>query len=182
MMWKLYCKEGWMSKNWCFQIVLLEKGTLESPLDTKEIKSVNPKRNQSWIFFGRASAKAEVPVLWPPDAKSWLTGKDSDAGKDWSQKRRGQQRMRWLESMVDSMDRNLSKLREIVANRGAWYDVVHGVAKCQSQLSCWITSCYQSFLRDFVILFVPSYTQQVTIYFNLQMHIDRFNHFIRFIA
>ena len=83
-MWELDHKEGWAPKNWCFQIVVLEK-TLESPLDCKEIKPVNPKGNQSRIFIGRTDAEAEVSILWPPDAKSWLIGKDSDAGKDWRQ-------------------------------------------------------------------------------------------------
>ena len=80
-MWEFDHKEGWALKNWCFQIVVLEK-TLESPLDCK-IKPVKPKGNQSWIFIGRTDAEAEALILWPPDAKSWLTGKDPDAGKDW---------------------------------------------------------------------------------------------------
>ena len=81
-MWELNHKEGWAPKNWCFQTVVLEK-TLESPLDSKEIKPVNPKGNQLWIFIGRTDA--EAPILWPPDAKSWLIEKDPDAGKDWGQ-------------------------------------------------------------------------------------------------
>ena len=80
-------KEGWALKNWCFQIVVLEK-TLESPLDCKEIKSVNPKWNQPWLFTGRTDAKAEASILWPPDAQSRLTGKAPDAGNDWRQKER----------------------------------------------------------------------------------------------
>ena len=83
-MWELNHKEGWVLKNWCFPTVVLEK-TLESPLHGKEIKPVNPKGNQSWIFIGRTDAEAEAPVLWPPGAKSWPTGKDPDAGKDWRQ-------------------------------------------------------------------------------------------------
>jgi len=79
-MWELGHKEGWMLKNWYFHIVVLEK-TLESPLDSKEIKPVNIKGNQPWIFIGRIDAEAEAPVLWPPDVKNWLTGKDPDAGK-----------------------------------------------------------------------------------------------------
>ena len=79
-----------------FWIVVLEK-TLESPLDCKEIQPVHSKGGQSWVFFGRNDAKAETPVLWPPHAKSWLIGKDSDAGRDWGRKRRGRQRMRWLD-------------------------------------------------------------------------------------
>ena len=83
-MWELDHKEGWAPKNWCFQIVVLEK-TLESPLDSKEIKPVNPKGNQPWLPTGRTDAKAEAPILWPHDVTSWLTGKDLDAGKDWGQ-------------------------------------------------------------------------------------------------
>ena len=83
-MWKLDHKEGWVPKNWTFQAVVLEK-TLESPLDCKEIKPVNPKGNQPWIFTERTDAEAEAPILWPPDAKSQLVGKDPDAGKDWGQ-------------------------------------------------------------------------------------------------
>ena len=82
--WELDHKEGWALKNWCFQTVVLEK-TLESPLNSKEIKPVNPKENQPWIFFGRTDVEVEAPILWPPDTKSWLTGKDPDAGKHWGQ-------------------------------------------------------------------------------------------------
>ena len=81
-MWELDCKESWVPKNWCFWIVVLEK-TLENPLDCKEIQPVHPKGNQSWKFLERTDAEAETPILWPPDAKNWLTGKDPDAGKDW---------------------------------------------------------------------------------------------------
>ena len=87
-MWELGHKEGWAPKNWYFWAVLLEK-TLESPLDCKEIKSVNPKGNQSWIFIGRTDTEAEAPILWPPDAKNWLLGKDPDAEKDWRQEEKG---------------------------------------------------------------------------------------------
>ena len=83
-MWELNHKEGWGLKNWCFWTMVLEK-TLESPLDSKEIKPVNNKGNQSWIFTGRTDVEAEAPILWPPDVKSQLIGKDPDAGKDWGQ-------------------------------------------------------------------------------------------------
>jgi len=83
-MWELDYKESWAPKNWCFRPVVLGKDcSVESPLDCKEIKPVNPKGNQSWIFIGRTDAEAETPILWPPDAKNWLIGKDPDAGKDW---------------------------------------------------------------------------------------------------
>ena len=87
-MWELDQKEGWALKNWWFPLVVLEE-TLESPLDSKETKPVNPKGNQSWIFIGRTDAEAEAPVLWPPDVKNWLIGKDSDAGEDWGQEEKG---------------------------------------------------------------------------------------------
>ena len=86
--WELDYKESWALKNWCFWTVVLDK-TLESPLDCKEIKPVNPKGNQSWIFIGRTDAEAEIPILWPPDAKNWLIGKDLDAGKDWRKEEKG---------------------------------------------------------------------------------------------
>ena len=81
---ELDCEESWVPKNWCFWTVVLDK-TLESPLDCKEIQPVHPKGNQSWIFIGRIDAEAETPILWPPHAKSWLIGKDSDGGRDWGQ-------------------------------------------------------------------------------------------------
>ena len=81
-------KESWAPKNWCFWTVVLEK-TLESPVVFKDIQLVNPKGNQSWLFIGRTDPEAETPILWPPDAKSWLTGKDPDAGKDWGQEEKG---------------------------------------------------------------------------------------------
>ena len=87
-MWKLDHKEGWVPKNWCFWTVLLEK-TLQSPLDGKEIKPVNYKGNQSWLFIGRTDAEAEAPIFWPPDGKIWLIGKDPDSGKNWRQKEKG---------------------------------------------------------------------------------------------
>ena len=102
-MWELDCKESWAPKNWCFLTVVLDK-TLESPLGCKAIKPVNSKGNQSWIFIGRTDAEAETPVLWLPDAKNWVIGKDPDAGKDWRQDGWGWQRMRWLDGITDLMD------------------------------------------------------------------------------
>ena len=87
-MWGLDYKESWALRNWCFWTVVLEK-TLESPLDCKEIKPVNPKGNQSWIFTRRTDAEAEAPILWPPHAKNWFIKKDPDAGKDWRQEEKG---------------------------------------------------------------------------------------------
>ena len=87
-MWELDCEESWAPTNWCFWTVVLEK-TLESPLDSKEIQPVHLKGDQSWVFIGRTDAEAETPILWPPHAKSWLIGKDPDAGRDWGQEEKG---------------------------------------------------------------------------------------------
>ena len=114
----------------------LEK-TLESPLDYKEIKPINPNENQPWIFIGKTDVEAETPIPWPPDVKSWLIGKDTDAGKDWRQEEKQRQRTRSLGCIIDSMEMSLSRLQELVMHRETWSAAIHGVAKSQTTRNDW---------------------------------------------
>ena len=135
-MWELDYEESWAPKNWCFWTVVLEK-TLESPLDCKEIQPVHPKGNQSWVFIGRIDVEAETPILWPPDVKSWLIGKDPDAGKDWGPEEKGMTE----DEMVGWHHRlnwhGFGWTPGVGDDREAWSAVVHGVPKSRTWLSDW---------------------------------------------
>ena len=130
-------KEGWAPENWCFWTVVLEK-TFESPLDCVEIKSAYPKGNQAWIFTGRTAA--EAPIFCHLMRRANSLEKSLILGKIEGRKYWGGQRMKWLDSIIDSMDMNLRKHREIVKDREAWCTAVHGVARSQTQLSNWTTT------------------------------------------
>ena len=133
----LTCEESSMLKNWCFWTVVLEK-TLESPLDCREIQPVHSEGDHSWVFFGNNDAKAETPVLWPLHSKSWLIGKDSDAGKDWGQEEKGttEDEMAGWHHRLDG--------RWVWVNSGSWWwtgrpgcAAIHGTAKSRTRLSDW---------------------------------------------
>ena len=135
-MWELDYKESWAPKNWCFWTVVLEK-TLESPLDCKDIKPVNPKGNQSWIFIGRTEAEAEASIFWPPDAKSQLIRKDPDVGKDWRQEEKGMTKDEMAGWYHRLYWHKLSKLQELVMGRETWCATDYEVTKNWTQLSNW---------------------------------------------
>ena len=120
---------------------MLEK-SLESSLDCKEIKPLNRKGNQPWIFIGKTDSEAEAPILWPPDVKNWLIGKDPDSGKDRRQEEKGTTETEIIGWHHWLMDMSLSKLQEVVKNREAWHAAVHGVTRNQTWLNNWTTTFF----------------------------------------
>ena len=132
-MWELDCKESWAPKNWCFWTVVLEK-TLESPLDCREIQLIHPKGDQSWVFTGRTDAEAETPYFGHLMGRADSFEKTLMLGKIERRRRRGWQRMRWLDDIIDM---GLSRLQLLVIDREAWCAVVHGIANSWTWLSDW---------------------------------------------
>ena len=135
-MWELDYKASWVLKNWCFWTVVLEK-TLEHPLDCKAIKLGNPKGNQSWMFIGRTDTEAEAPIIWPPDAKNWFIGTDSDTAEDWRQEEKGttEDEIVGWHHRLDGHE--FEQAPGVGDGQEAWHASVHGVAKRRTWLNNW---------------------------------------------
>ena len=150
-MWELDYKESWAPKNWCFWTVELEE-TLESPLDCKESQPVHPKRDQSWIFIGRTDAEAETPILWPPDAKNWLTGKNPDAGEDWRQEQKGMTEHKLVGWHHQLDGHEFEQALGVGDGQGSLARAtVHGIAKSWTWLSDW-TELILNYVLKYVLI------------------------------
>ena len=138
-MWDLDHKEGWAPKNWCFWTVVLEESWESLGMQGKQTSQ--SWRKSPWIFIGRTDVEAVAPILWPPDMKIWLIGKDPDAGKDWGQEEKQATEEKWWDGIIDTMDMNLSKLQDIVKDKEAWNAAVYKqVVKSWTWLSDWTTT------------------------------------------
>ena len=151
------CERWTINKAECRRIdiwtVVLEK-TLEHPLDCQEIQPVHPKGDQSWMFIGRTDVEAETPILWPPDAKSWPTWKDSDAEKFWGHEEKGTTEDEMVDGITDSMAMGLGGLQELVMDRVAWHAAIHRVAKSQTRLRDWTElNLYIMNYNNYILLF-----------------------------
>ena len=170
-MWDLDCEESWVPKNWCFWTMVLKK-TLEIPLGCKEIQPVHPKGDQSCVFIGRIDAEAETPILWPLHVKSWLIGKDPDAGRDWGQ---DEDEMGWDEmgGITDSMVMGLGGLWKLLMDREAWCSAIHGVTKSRTRLSDWtelnwtILCCFLNTASCLSVCIFFSVTKNVSITYKI---------------
>ena len=154
-LWELDHKEIWVPKNWCFWTMVLEK-TLESPLDCKEIQPVHPKGNQSWIFIGRIDAEAEAPILWPPDVKNWLNGKDPDVGKDWRQEKGAtEDEMVGWHHQLDGHE--FEQARGVGDGQGNLACCSPWSCKEWTQLSKWTKLKIDFFFREQIVKYLPAH-------------------------
>ena len=172
-MWELDCEEDWVPKNWCFWTVVLEK-TLENPLDCKEIQPVHSEGDQPWDFFERNDAKAETPVLGHLMHRVDSLEKTLMLGGIGGRRRRGWQRMRWLDGTTDWMDVSLSELRELVMDRESWHAVIYRVTKSRTWLSDWSALIWMLWEAPVGSIFIWSWPQTVCpSSFSLQSKVPR---------